>query len=96
MDNKEIDSLVAEKIMGLNKSVWGEYLIDGVKVFEPSKNIEDAFRVMDKFDSWQLTKGDRFKEGKYRAIVEANHYVNYNDSAPKALCLAALIAWEDK
>src|SRR4051812_35556965 len=94
MNNKEIDSLVAEKIMGLQKSPYGEYLIDGVKVFSPSEDLEDAMRVLARFDSWQITNGGtgRFKEGKYRTIVDANHFVHYEDSLPMSICVAALIA----
>lgn len=104
---RELDSLVAEKVMGSELHWDGEegqsYRIVEEKAFEeflkpfnPSTDIAAAWEVAEKFHSWELHKllpGIR----TYKAVMNADpRSVSYSDSAPEAICKAALLAVLDK
>jgi len=115
MNLREIDRLVAEKVMGWKVSKgrsgleWYEAnengkfeFIRSVTDFEPSTDIRDAWQVVEKMregkifslcDAW-----DENDEPIFYANFQYNdgyHVVNYDayaETAPLAICLAALEA----
>lgn len=102
MDNKEIDRLVAEKVMGWRKEtyfppteladsydVWvkSETEYDYVERFNPSTNIRDAWFVAEKFEYAQVVKdGGHF----YAEVANERYWMGDFENAPMAICLAAL------
>ncbi|WP_163583300.1 BC1872 family protein [Gracilibacillus saliphilus] len=106
MNYREIDGLVAEKVMG-----WGTQKFKNIGIIQayteddeisipddfcPTENIEDAWKVVDKM------KDDRFTivftNGKYKNLVifwENDLTLAasiYHESITTAICLAALKA----
>jgi hypothetical protein len=107
MSDKELDEMIAEKVMKWIKKELPNndaglpytalYWVDNngekmrpVNFFTPSFDIEQAIKVAETFDSWQLTKMQ--PQGKYRAIVKANGNVAFSDKPAIAICLACLKA----
>lgn len=105
---KELDKLIAEKVMGWSDLYGdGSYLVpaQGDKEqymlregFNPSTNIEDAWKVVEKLD---LLGGDRRlikRRGVYEItdISQQGHgyreCIGSGKTAPHAICLAALRA----
>jgi Phage ABA sandwich domain len=115
MNLREIDRLIAEKVMGwkiyadsAGYKFWSineddsSRIICSVTSFEPSTDIRDAWLVVEKlretkifslYDAWD---GDDNKI--FCAVFEYNDtyhvvdYKGYADTAPLAICLAALKA----
>jgi hypothetical protein len=84
MTPRERDALVAEKVLG-----WKYSTVDEYSWFNPTTNIADAWRVLEKFGVWQVTK---LLSGEYRAIIAANKHKGYGRTAPEAIAKAALRA----
>jgi hypothetical protein len=83
---RERDELIATKVMGW-ENPW--------QPFQPSTDIADAWQVVEKFEPHQITKsktGFSHSDNKYRAIVGKNQNVAYANTAPEAICKAALLA----
>lgn len=115
MNLREIDRLVAERVMG-----WEEFedssgynwwtlkeddktkIICSVRCFEPSTDIRDAFRVVEKlrerkifslYDAWDEDDNKIFcAVFEYNDTYHVVDYTGYADTAPLAICLAALKA----
>jgi len=104
MNLREIDRLVAEKVMGWeyvqDTDKWWDGDVLDIENFNPSTNIQDAWRVVEKMregrifslcDAW-----DENDEPIFYANFQYNdgyHVVNYDayaETAPLAICLAAL------
>jgi hypothetical protein len=94
----EIDKLVAEKVMGWEISsmtdgfvaVTEHEILTIGEHFTPSTKIEDAFLVVQKFD-YHLLERDA---GHYYCTVCNEKYIDGDgDTAPMAICLAALKAF---
>jgi hypothetical protein len=97
---RELDALVAEKIMGW-KVEYGElghehFTENGEIKFLPfySTNISDAWEVVEKFDDISVSKDK--KEFLCEIVVFNGNigrvYEAYAETAPLAICLAALKA----
>lgn len=108
---RELDALVAEKVMGWTRHVsddrgdaysesWGfgpNLLTDSLFVheFEPSVDIAAAWQVIEKADEFEMwnhtgkSYGCRLTFGNREAFAKA-------DTAPLAICLAALKAAEQR
>lgn len=114
---RELDALVAEKVMGWSSQADGLYWDAGNHrtrlvlgsiiakkrdemglenahgfVFAPSTNIADAWEVVEKADLWSLYGS--IGDGPYRACIqfEDREGLMTADTAPLAICLAALKA----
>jgi hypothetical protein len=106
MDNKEINRLVAEKVMGY---VWAENT-DGLKLtipyvwytdngyrssFRPSQNIEDAWKVVEKFNMVDVNKDFN---GEYECVIYVcdnqgrpiECWIENGETAQISICKAAL------
>ncbi len=101
MDLRKIDSLIAEKVMGwkLEEGDTFDYWVfekDGRKgsiidrIWKPTKDIADAWEVVEKIRPLGLFKLTESIEGSWWAEIQ--EYRVYNESAPLAICLAALKA----
>ncbi|UVI31197.1 BC1872 family protein [Paenibacillus spongiae] len=104
---RELDALVAEKVMMWTKDTDGSYwLVDTYSIrtweqtsypgFQPSTDIAAAWEVLERFPTHQITKMHDIKlpwneESIYKAIVKANKYIAYGKTAPLAICRAALL-----
>ena len=109
---RELDALIAEKVMGLTRHDES-YVAEGVgkvlrfvwrdgcggcvysgDMFLPhySTNIADAWEVVEKADLWSLYGS--IGDGPYRACIqfEDREGLMTADTAPLAICLAALKA----
>jgi hypothetical protein len=115
MNNREIDKLIAEKVMkvpcflsqfGHGEVLWAEFEGQDSVIFHPTNNMRDAWMVVEKL-----------KEQKLFVLIDVN-YENYDvniyqldanfpgititvadsfaDTAPLAICKAALEAVEVK
>jgi hypothetical protein len=105
---RELDALVAEKVMGLPQPYLspfnGEWVIKHEEKWKPierlqnySTDISAAWEVVEKFESYKLSKlpdGDvRIKYGgQYQCFINANKNCGYGSTAPEAICKAALLA----
>lgn len=104
---REMDRLIAEKIMNLPHIRTADYLIYDTDIFKPvpfySTRIEDAWELVEKFVISVAVPGSPDSSGcsfsHYTAIAwaptdKASHYHIYEwgDTAPHAICLAALKA----
>jgi Phage ABA sandwich domain len=93
MELREIDRLVAEKVMGCSKElmVWLE-----IHEVLPhySTNIVDAWQVVEKFVNddiyFEMVKPD--KDGSFTCLIGMLNEPTKADTAPLAICLAALKA----
>jgi hypothetical protein len=102
MDSREIDQLVAEKVMGwikppatsVLKPMWVAPPKGTVYPELPkfSTNIQDAWAVVEKLKEEKLFRLTQSLEGKWWA--DFNDEREYHESAPMAICLAALKAVE--
>ncbi len=106
---RELDAKVAEEVMGWeiitlgNTDVWAERLVDGWEPkrqnWNPSTQIADAWLVVEKMkNDWCNLE---FMCGRYQAkfktgarVIEYKYYEAQADTAPLAICLAALKAIE--
>jgi hypothetical protein len=100
MNLREIDRLVAEKVMGWEpEEIEGSVYLSGYVLykreepphipdyqFKPSTNIQDAWLVVEKFPCLQLTK---LAENRYTCRFYLGDTA-YAETAPLAICLAAL------
>lgn len=104
MNDKPIDELVAEKVMGwikppetsILKAMWVETPIGAVHPQLPkfSTNIEDAWLVVEKLGyDVKITKNSVLKP-KYQVhvFVPDNVKLVFAETAPMAICIAALKA----
>lgn len=84
MENREIDKLIAEKVMGWETEPFGPFF--------PSTNIQDAWSVVEKlnFD----VKVTKYKDSGYQChvFIPSNVQMVFAESAPMAICKAALKA----
>ncbi|MEK5176902.1 hypothetical protein NST63_27545 [Heyndrickxia sp. FSL W8-0496] len=106
MDNREIDKLVAEKVMGwysctdANGNKWWapsaeEFPIwlKPQKGFEPSTNIKDAWLVVEKLDfDVKVTKYENSAGYQCHVFIPSNVQMVFDKTAPLAICKAALHA----
>lgn len=119
MNKREIDRLIATKIMGYEvDEKWTEEINDdfmyvGVWIsdapaetegpFAPSEDISDAWQVVDKVresrnfdlsDAWdENDKKIFYSHFQYDDSVIVRTYSAYAETAPLAICLAALKAY---
>ena len=66
-----------------------------VELWNPAEDIAAAWEVLEKFKLCQVTMsetGFSHSDLKYRVIVGKNQNVAYADTAPEAICKAALLA----
>jgi len=99
-----IDERVAIEVMGYKAA--RDYCVNGIPIadFHPSKRIEQAWMVVEKMKvihpDWQFELGDNHHEGKWYALFELpmtdHQYYGFADTAPMAICRAALKAKETK
>lgn len=108
MIDEQRNVLIAEKVMGWKIKTYADLpdiepepdwvssdaVICTVGEFTPSTDMSNALEVLDRFNNWQITKfGDTYgRHGQYRVFIEANQNIAFADSAPEAVCLAALKA----
>jgi len=98
--DRERDALIAEKVMGeLDKINEREYRLmipSGVTLPHYSTQIADAWQVVEKLNlPFTLQKNKQFKGGHYASfIVDKRFEAAQADTAPLAICLAALKAVE--
>lgn len=107
MNLKEINRLIATKVMEWSvykeKSGFEWYAVveDGkfkfirsVVTFEPTTDIRDAWKVVDKFVNddiyFEMVKPD--KDGSFICLIGMLNEPTKADTAPLAICLAALKA----
>jgi hypothetical protein len=103
MNLREIDRLVAEKVMGFEiySVAKGLYENKGKVIsFEPSINIADAWQVVEKlrerrifslYDAWDEDDNKIFCANfQYNDTYHVVDYKGYAETAPLAICLAAL------
>lgn len=108
MEPREIDRLVAEHVMGWEEFEdssgykWWSLNEDGktkiirsVRCFEPSKDIRDAWRLVEKLKIAVIPQSeDAPKDMKYLAEIDnqpfGNYYEAFAETAPMAICLVAL------
>jgi hypothetical protein len=93
---KEVDQLVAEKVMGFTVySVRKGLYENGNKVisFEPLTNIADAWVILDQFDDYELC-GTPFKNDYCAKLKKDGKWFSSESSVSQehAICLAALKA----
>lgn len=108
--NKDIDREIAEKVMKwmlggatvdpMSYPVWWDVankkIVDGLETWQPSKNIDQAFEVVEKMlnMNWEFVIIWLNKLGKWRAAFGENQG---NDRTPAmAICLAALKALNEE
>ncbi|MFS0591750.1 hypothetical protein AB1L05_09120 [Cytobacillus horneckiae] len=105
MDERKIDSLIAEKIMNWKVYKYknidtceaideeGNIVIVG-KEFSPSTKIQDAWMVAEKLPYDVKVTKYKDLEPKYQGLVfiPDNVQMVFADTAPMAICLAALKA----
>lgn len=92
MNKREINRLIAEKVMGW-KVVNKEYSVINKgkfpEEFKPSEYIEDAWEVLEKFDYYSLEKD----AGHYYCtlhITNGKFFTGDGETAPLAICKASL------
>lgn len=102
---RELDALVAEKVMGYEFAIIGEQLKKVIVKgsfgeaidFSPTTNIADAWKVVEKFN-YKLSleiNGDYCNcklVGKFNEKMVGQFFYGEADSVPLAICLAALKA----
>jgi hypothetical protein len=97
----ELDALIAEKVMGLNGAAHdGPYLGDGPALEHYSTEIAAAWQVVEKMRGRNDIQGMPIKEisvtqtaSQYHCIIESyGTFSGYADTAPLAICYAALKA----
>jgi hypothetical protein len=102
MDNRDLDALIAVKVMGWRTHSHSErmwytgYTSIPKDNFKPSSEISAAWEALEKFDSYTLTR--TIDGGAYCEILWLN-YGSFDiigtgeaEAAPMAICLAALKA----
>ncbi|MBG9837923.1 MULTISPECIES: BC1872 family protein [Bacillus cereus group] len=104
MNDKPIDELVAEKVMGwikppetsILKSMWVETPIGAVHPQLPkfSTNVEDAWLVVEKLEYDVKVTKNSVLTPKYQAhvFVPGDVKMVFAETAPMAICIAALKA----
>jgi hypothetical protein len=102
MNKKEINDLVAEKVMGYVRSKFKGQEGWGTKDqhrwfshFNPSGDISDAWLVAEKFDYVHLFRMDDWNENKYECKLifdNERSFYGIGETAPIAICLAAFKA----
>lgn len=100
MDLRKIDALVAEKVMRLECELVGdEYYIDPdsdewERAPHYSTDIKAAWEVLGKFKAWTVTHGPGYGVICYIDKLDGNDnkWEGKADTAPLAICLAALKA----
>lgn len=100
MKNREIDILVAEKVMGWKKGANFGVLDNGYGVkfvvhdtlgeFSPTLRIEDAWQVVEKFRTFDMS---HVHDAFYVTVMrKGNEYTAEGATAQMAICKAALKA----
>lgn len=102
---RELDAEVAEKVMGykkIRKDFWsfktwkdGEFMCESSGILPCfSTSISDAWTVVEKFSQFELWK-DKDGEWSCRMVRgKTDHGHSHADTAPMAICRAALKAME--
>lgn len=99
MNNKVIDYLIATKAMEWEDNGTPFYGINGERVaskeyFQPSDNIKDAWKVVEKFYISVCPQKGAPKEMSYHAEIDnqpmGNYYESFDETAPMAICKVAL------
>lgn len=100
----DIDREIAEKVMGWyiqkrfihyvpvgmpNRDFWWDENIPkySVQNWHPSTDIAQAFMVVEKFNQFEIGKD---KEGSYFCVINFDEIIDHADTAPLAICKAAL------
>jgi hypothetical protein len=99
MDLREIDRLVAEKVMGWKLCKYGFWEtefgdLDSESEWNPTESLDDAWVILDKFEDYELYASS-FKN-EYRCKVKKNgewFSAESSESSAIAICLAALKAY---
>ena len=104
---RELDAEVAEKVFGwkLLNEAWGPYRWQGDKGRNAlpafSTSIEDAWRVVDNMsrrnfyfdiDNHYKYHAQGYWEAAFGGLSDAAHHIGIADTAPMAICLAAIKA----
>lgn len=90
---RELDILVAEKVMGW---CWATLSIDLGREFYPSTNMADAWEVVEKMHKGKflfdisLSVGAGYTVRFFSRDKEIFHTASYVETAPHAICIAAL------
>lgn len=105
MKLQKINNLVAEKVMNwkLEKLAFSDYWVgeqDGwflKQLWKPTTNIEDAWLVVEKLENSYLqvhiatlNMNEGYSVQIYKPEQNGLNIIKYADSAPLAICLAAL------
>jgi Phage ABA sandwich domain len=98
MNLREIDRLVAEKVMGWKLCKYGFWEtefgdLDSETEWNPTESLDDAWVILDQFDDYELY-GSPFKN-EYRCKVKKDDKwfsAESSESSALAICLAALKA----
>lgn len=103
---KKLDALVAEKVMGWEAKPGRAYYWTGKDrvvrsvFYQFSTDISAAWELLCKFKTHQVTFHEngfyQQSDMKYRVIIAKNQHVAYANTAPEAICKAALLAVMDK
>jgi hypothetical protein len=99
MNNREIDKLIAEKIMkvpcflsqfGHGEVLWAEFEGQDSVVFHPTSNMRDAWMVVEKLGEVNIDFANDLTE--VWIYTEGPTLIGHHEdkSAPMAICLAAL------
>lgn len=100
---RELDALIAEKVMGLNvqQTTIGDAVCSRVLTYggwavlrEYSGSLDEAWQVVEKMP-YPMTI-HRYPDGVYEVTIMMSefHVIEYAATAPLAICLAALNAME--
>jgi hypothetical protein len=95
---RELDVLVAKQVMGIDPDYdEGIYYFEGYADPKPySTDITAAWEVVEKFNRRYL---ELIKDGRYKCCLDSRNLESlcaFADTAPHAICLAALKAVENK
>lgn len=95
---KELDALVAEKVMGYVREFHEQFKLDGWRTgehswtnsFSPTKDIADAWKVVDKFGGFvHLITEEYHEKICWHCVFNTNDWVKA-ETAPLAICIASL------
>lgn len=106
---RDLDALVAEKVMGWKNKNYTDYVAfedetgrtrfisyaDGspcLAAFLPSERIADAWMVVEKFIVWDVGTDGCLYLCKIKTHPNKKGHIASADTAPEAICLAALKA----
>ncbi|MEH6862802.1 hypothetical protein HUS59_17060 [Bacillus velezensis] len=103
-DKREIDRLIAEKVMGWqtqtfpNIGVTSAYTEDGEltipEQFSPTKNLDQAWSVVEKFKLVKIERDSNRSNAPYLAVIptETQVFTAIAETPQMAICIVALEA----